>query len=275
MKSLHLRPFDVFVIVISLIALFAAFWLAAVYVNPENPGDVPFLLRKDTYDTVLPFLLGTVAVGGFALAYSRVQNSRERMIEKRRVAKAALDRRIKRLEEIYETVLGFFQNVRLQRRRIRGVLVHGHSDGSWRMRRGLFEEILMGLNEAQLTGERIMRTLDFEHDALQGEAPATDEEIERIKKLHADLRSQIGGIQGILRNVLRTAEWQGVTQGTDNDEDLVDVPDGLIQFADPKTTGNLGFRKIGESFDAFAQNIIQRIRELESESNQYSTGNEA
>lgn len=271
MKSLHLRPFDAFVIVLSLIALFAAFWLAAVYENPENPGSIPFLLRKDTYDTVLPFLLGTVAVGGFALAYSRVQNSRERLQERKKASKATLDRRIDRLEDIYETVLAFFQNVRLQRRRIRGLLIPGHQDGAWRMRRGVFEEILTELNAAQLSGERIMRTLDFEHDALQGDVPATEEETKRIKKLHTDLRSQIGGIQGILRNVLRSAEWQGVTQGTDNDEDLVDVPDGFVQFADSKTTGNLGFRKIAESFDAFAENIIQRIRELESESAGYSS----
>jgi hypothetical protein len=269
MKLPGIRPFDFFIFILSLIALFTAIQLAVFYVNKDNPLDVPFLLRPDTYDKVFPFLLGTVAVGGFALAYSRAQRSKEMALAERRIAKAALDKRVQRLQEVYEIVLNFFQNVRLQRRRLRGAFIPGQEKDSWKIRRGLFEEVSMALNEAQLAGERVVKTFDFEHDALKGESTSTENEIERMNKLQADLKSQIGGIQGILRNVLETAEWRGITKGTSSDEDLIAVPDGFVKFADPSTTGNLGFRKIGEHFDAFAINIVNRIRELESESNSF------
>lgn len=270
MEISRIKPFDFFIFLLSLIALFAAIGLAAFYENKDNPLDVPFLLRPDTYDKVFPFLLGTVAIGGFALAYSRVQRSKERILSERQVAKTALDKRVQRLQEVYEIVLTFFQNVRLQRRRLRGAFIHGQEKGCWKIRRGLFEEVSIALNEAQLDGERVVKTFDFEHDALKGKAIPTESENERLKKLQHDLKSQIGGIQGILRNVLRTAEWQGITQGTSNDEDLIIVPEGFVKFADSSTKGNLGFRKIGEHFDAFAVNIVERIRELESESNSFS-----
>lgn len=265
MKKPTLSPFDLLVAFLSFLSLLAAFFLATVYANKDNPVDVPFLLRPDTYDKVFPFLLGTVAVGGFALAYSRAQRSKEKALEKRRVAKAALEVRIHRLQDLYETVLNCFQDIRLQRRCLRESFVPGQKENTWKIRRGVFERVSRALSEAQLSGERVIKTLDFEHDALKGETNTTGPELERLKKLQIDLRSQIGGIQGVLRNVLRSSEWKGITQGTSSDEDLIDAPEGLVKFADSREKGNLGFRKIGEHFDAFAINIIQRIHELEAE----------
>lgn len=271
MKLRRPESFDLFISLLSLIAFFSAIGLAIFYANNDNPLDVPFLLRRDTYDKVFPFLLGTVALGGFALVYSRVRSSKEATLAKRRIAKAALDSRVQRLQEIYNTVLSLFQSVKLQRRRLRGAFIREHENSSWKIRRGLFEEVSAALNEAQLAGERVVKTFDFEHDALKGESPSSENEIDRLKKLQGDLKAQIGGIQGILRNVLRTAELQSITKGTSNHEDLIDVPDGFVKFADPNTaSGNLGFRHIGDHFDAFAVNIITRIRELESESNSFS-----
>ena len=265
MKKPVLSPFDTLIAFLSFLSLLFAILLATVYVNKNNPIEVPFLLRPDTYDKVLPFLLGTVAVGGFALAYNRAQRSKDRALEKRRVAKATLEVRIHRLQDLYETVLDCFQNIRLQRRCLRESFVPGQKENTWKIRRGVFENVSKALSEAQLSGERVIKTLDFEQDALRGETITTGPEIERLKKLQIDLRSQIGGIQGVLRNVLRTSEWKGITQGTSSDEDLIDVPDGLVKFADSREKGNLGFRKIGEHFDAFAVNIIKRIHELEEE----------
>jgi len=261
-----IKPSAFFYFFLSLVALLIAIGLAVFYKNDNNPDTVLFILRPDTYDKVFPFLLGTVAAGGFALAYSIARQSQEQILEQRRMARTLVDRRIQRLQGIYETILTCFQNIRLQRRRLRGAFIPGKSADSWQMRRGLFEEVVMMLNEAQLTGERIMKTFDFEHDTLKGALNLTQDEIEQIEKLQHDLRSQIGGIQGILRNVLRTAEWIGITEGTSNEEDLIDVPDGFIKFADSGTSGNLSFRKITEHFDAFAINILRRIRELEFES---------
>lgn len=271
MKLRRPEAFDLFISLLSLIAFFSAIGLAVFYANSDNPLDVPFLLRRDTYDKVFPFLLGTVALGGFALVYNRVRSSREATLEKRRIAKIALDSRVQRLQEIYDTVLSLFQSVKLQRRRLRGAFIREHENSSWKIRRGLFEEVSAALNESQLAGERVVKTFDFDHDALKGESPSSENEIDRLKKLQSDLKSQIGGIQGILRNVLRTAELQSITKGTSNHEDLIDVPDGFVKFAAPNSTsGNLGFRHIGDHFDAFAVNIIARIRELESESNSFS-----
>lgn len=265
MKQQIISFFDFFIALFSVLALLAAIGLAAVYVNQNNPIDVPFLLRPDTYDKVLPFLLGTVAIGGFALAYSRIQRSKEKALEKRRIAKATLEGRVKRLQDLYETVLVCFQTIRLQRRRLRVAFVPGQTEDAWKIRRGVFESVSKALSEAQLAGERVIKTLDFEHDALKGESLSTEAEIEKLRKLQDDLKSQVGGIQGVLRNVLRTSENKGITQGTSNDEDLIDVPDGFVKFTNSHETGNFGFRKIGEYFDAFAINIIKRIRELEAE----------
>jgi len=261
------KLFDFLVLLLSLIALLAAIGLATLYVNKDNPQDVSFILRKDTYAKVFPFLLSTVAVGGFTLAYRRAQQAKEKKIAHRRIVKQQLAQRSKRLQQVYETVLVFFQSVKLQRRQLRGAFIG--SEGNWKMRRGLYEDVLLVLNQSQLEGERILKILDFEQDALAGGGNPTEEEIKRLEKLQHDMKSQIGGIQGILRNVTRTAEWCSVTAGTANDEDLVDLPGGVVQFADPQTKGNLGFRKIGDHFDAFARNIITRIRELESESASY------
>ncbi len=268
--SLPLTKFSAFFyFFLSLVALFMTIGLAVFYKNGDNPDTVLFILRPDTYNNVFPFLLGTVAAGGFALAYSIARQSQERILEQQRVAKNLVDRRVQRLQEIYETTLSCFQNIKLQRRRLRGALILDKSAGSWQMRRGLFEEVVMMLNEAQLAGERIMKTFDFEHDNLKSTFNLTKDEIERIKKLHGDLRSQIGGIQGDLRNVLKTAELIGITEGTSNEEDLVNIPDDFIKFANSDASGNLSIRKIAEYFDAFAIGILKRIRELELESDSY------
>lgn len=248
----RIQPSALFYFFLSLLALVVAIGLAALYKNDNNPGTVLFILRPDTYDKVFPFLLGTVAAGGFALAYNIAKQSQEQYLEQRRVSQALVDRRIQRLQEIYETILTCFQDIRLQRRRIRGALIPGKSAGSWQMRRALFEEILMRLNEAQLAGERIMKVFVFEHDTLQGASSLTNDEIDKISKIQDDLKSQIGGIQGILRNVLRSAEWIGITEGTSNEESLISLPDGIIKFSDSSASGNLSFRKITEHFDAFA-----------------------
>ncbi len=268
----RIQPSALFYFFLSLVALIVAIGLAALYKNDDNPDTVLFILRPDTYDKVFPFLLGTVAAGGFALAYNIARKSQEQYLEQRRASQALVDRRIQRLQEIYETILTCFQDIRLQRRRLRGALIPGKSSGSWQLRRGLFEEIVMRLNEAQLAGERIMKVFVFENDTLQGASFLTDAEIEKINKIQDDLRSQIGGIQGILRNVLRTVEWIGITQGTSNEEDLIDLPDGMIKFSESGASGNLSFRKITEHFDAFAICILNRIRELESESDSYGKG---
>ncbi len=265
MKKIEINLIDTLIAFLSLVALAGAIYLAVIYANKNNPADVPFLLRPDTYDKVFPFLLGTVAVGGFALAYTRVQRSREKALEKRRISRAALGVRIKRLQGLYEIVLDCFQNIRLQRRRLREAFIRDEDENTWKIRRGVFEVVSKALSEAQIAGERVIKTLDFERDALIGEINTSEEEVERLRKLQDDLKSQIGGIQGVLRNVLRTSEWKGVTQGTSSDEDLINAPDGFIKFCDSKESGNLGFRKIGEHFDAFARNIIARIHELEEE----------
>lgn len=267
MPRIHIRTFDVCVFLLSITALVAAILLAILYVNDDNPDKVLFLLRKDTYDKVLPFLLSTVAVGGLALGYSRVQRLRERELEQRRIAKATLDRRIQRLQNIYETVLAFFHDVRLQRRRLRIEYVPAQKEGTWKIRRGLFEEVCRVLNEAQLAGVRIVKTLDFDQDALKGELPPIDSD--SIRKLHSNIKSQIGGIEGILRNVLKSAEWKGITDATTSDEDFVMVPEGFIKFADSGATGNLSFGKISQHFDAFSKNILQRIQELEKEASKF------
>ena len=162
---------------LSFFALLAAIFLATVYANKNNPVDVPFLLRPDTYDKVFPFLLGTVAVGGFALAYSRAQRSKEKALEKRRIAKATLEVRIHRLQSLYETVLDCFQSIKLQRRCLRDSFVPGQKENTWKIRRGIFEGVSKALSEAQLSGERVIKTLDFEHDALRGETITTETEI--------------------------------------------------------------------------------------------------
>lgn len=269
MNSPRIRGSALFYFCLSLIALFTAIGLAVFYKNDTNPDTVLFILRPDTYDKVFPFLLGTVVAGGFALAYSVARESHEKLLEQRRMAKTLVDRRIQRLQEIYETILTCFQAIRLQRRRLRGALVPGKSPDSWQMRRGLFEEIVMMLNDAQLDGERIMKTFDFERDTLRGATSLSQDELKQIERTLHDLRSQIGGMQGILRNVLRTTEWIGITEGTSSEEELIDIPDGFIKFADSGATGNLSFRKITEHFDAFAIGILKRIRELETESDSY------
>jgi len=266
-----MKTFDFIFFILSFIAFVAALGLALLYVNNNNPSDVLFLLRPDTYDKVFPFLLGTVAVGSFAFAFNRVQKHQELIKQQNKTAKSSLDNRIHRLQEIYETVLFLYQTIRLQRRRLRSAFTHGSNQDTWRVRRGLFEEVSLRLNESQLTGERIVKTFNFDENALKGELSLKNDETERIKKLQDNLKSQIGGIQGILRNVLKTAEWKGLTGGTSNDEDLIDVPEGFIKFCDSEAHGNLSFQKIAEHFDSFAHNIIIRIKELESERDHYGT----
>jgi hypothetical protein len=134
------------------------------------------------------------------------------------------------------------------------------------MRRGLFEDVSLKLNEAQLSGEKIVKTFEFEQDTLKGEINSSDQETERLRKLQDDLKSQIGGIQGVLRNVLKTSEWQSITSGTSCDEDLLIVPEGYVKFTERGSSGTLGFRQVGLHFDAFGSNILGRIRELELES---------
>lgn len=272
MTKLEIRPLDAIIAFFSVVALVGAVYLAAAYANQNNPPDVPFLLRPDTYDKVFPFLLGTVAVGGFASVYARVQRAREKALNDRRVSKAILEARIKRLQGLYEIVLNCFQNIRLQRRRLREAFIPEEDKKSWKIRRGIFEKVSMALSEVQIAGERVIKTLDFESDALIGEINTSEAEIERLMKLQDNLKSQIGGIQGVLRNVLRTSEWRGITKGSSSDEDLINVPDGFIKFCDSGETGNLGFRTVGEYFDAFARNITNRIHELEKEAITFSEG---
>jgi len=259
------QVFDLSILLLSVVALSGALGLAASYVNKDNPADTPFFLRPATYDKLFPFLLGTVAVGGFVLVYNREQKSKEMAIAHRQLVKATIDKRIHRLQDIYETVLSIYHSVKLQRRRLRGAYIPGDENDSWKIRRNIFEDVFIKLNEAQLAGERVVKTFDFEHDALKGALNHNDEEIERLKKLQSDMKSQIGGIQGILRNVLKTAELHGVTKGTSKDEDLINVTKGFIYFVDNNNDSNLGFNKIGKHFDAFSINIIKRIKELEDE----------
>jgi hypothetical protein len=257
-----LRPFDIFLIIVSVFAFGAACQLAMRYVNSDNPESVAFVLRKDTYDKLLPFLLGTVAVGAGALLYNRVQQEREKSRVQMQVEKMELEARIKSLQEIYDTVLVFFQNIKLQRRRLRLELIEVPQNGTWKMRRNLFEDIMTELNDAQLTGERIIRTLDFQQEKL-GERSSSDDERQQVKSLWTNMKSQIGGIQGVLRNVLRSAEWQSVTSGAQFDEDLVDVPSVIIKFADSRTNGNMSFGTLCEYFDSFGKNVNTRIHILE------------
>jgi len=45
--------------------------------------------------------------------------------------------------------------------------VFDEETGQWKVRRLLLEEALLGLNESQLAGEKIAKTLDFEQDAIK------------------------------------------------------------------------------------------------------------
>jgi hypothetical protein len=266
MNNPRISKLDMMIFAVSICALVGAFVLAMSYVNNTNPDSVPFLLRPDTYGKVLPFLLGTVVAGGFALAYQKSLQLKEARSAKRKAEKALLDQRIRRLQELYDIALTLFQRIRLQRRRMRIALVPGATDGTWRLRRQVFEEVCAALNVSQLAGERIVRTLDFDAASLQGILDQTEDQ-SILLKLQSDLKSQIGGLQGILRNVLRTAELSGATTNADSPEALVEVPSGLIKFSESGSSGNLGFRKISEHYDAFAKQILGRLRQLEAESN--------
>jgi hypothetical protein len=265
MKNPHLSTVDIMIFVASMCALTAATTMAMMYANNTNPDSVPFLLRPDTYGKVLPFLLGTVVAGGFALAYQRISQLREARTASRKADKALIDRRIKRLQELYDICLTLFQSIRLQRRWMRIALIPGESDGAWKLRREVFESICRSLNESQLSGEKIVKTLNFDSDALQSTIESADEQL-IATKLQTDLKSQIGGLQGILRNVLKTAELQGSTKMACSPESLIDVPAGMIRFSESGSSGNLGFRKISEYHDAFSRQILARIRKLEAES---------
>ncbi|TRU03958.1 MAG: hypothetical protein EWV60_21720 [Microcystis sp. Msp_OC_L_20101000_S702] len=250
--------------------------LSFIYVNNDNPKTTPFVLRKDTYDKLFPFLLGTVAVGGFALAYTRIQRSKEEEIARKKAAKALLERRIKRLQEIYTIVLTLYQNIRLQLRRLSIAFIFDKYDGQWKIRRSLFEEVLFALNESQMAGEKIVKTLEFEQDAIKSvrqKHDSDDEDNQEYEKLIDDLRAQIGGIEGVLRNVLKLVEWQSITVGTSSEEDLVAVPQKFVNFVETSSTGNLGFLKIIQYFNKFSKNIRLRIAILETEHESY--GNES
>lgn len=266
MSNPRVTRLDVAIFAVSCFALVGAFVLAISYANSTNPDSVLFLLRPDTYGKVLPFLLGTVVAGGFALAYQKVLQLNEARATKRKADKALLDQRIRRLEELYDIALALFQRIRFQRRRMRIALIPGETDGTWKLRRQIFEEVCAELNESQLAGERIVRTLDFDAESLQGILVKPGDEPIRLK-LQSDLKSQIGGMQGILRNVLRATELIGATANADSPEALVAVPGDLIEFSESGSSGNLSFRKISEFYDAFAKQILGRLRQLEAESN--------
>jgi hypothetical protein len=270
----HEKILDLGIFLISVVSLFSALLLSFIYVNNDNPKTTPFVLRKDTYDKLFPFLLGTVAVGGFTLVYTRIQRSKEEEIARKKATKALLGRRITRLQEIYTIVLTLYQNIRLQLRRLSIAFVFDEETGQWKVRRSLLEEALLGLNESQLAGENIVKTLDFEQDAIKsGKDKSTNEDVqsnEEYERLIGDLKSQIGGIEGVLRNVLKLVEWQSITGGAKSDEDLVGVPQKFVNFARPGSTGNLGFLKIIQYFDKFSKNIRLRMAILEAEFESYS-----
>jgi len=268
----HTKLLDLGILILSVVALCSALLLSFIYVNNDNPKTTPFVLRKDTYDKLFPFLLGTVAVGGFALAYTRIQRSKEDEIARKKAAKALLERRIKRLQEIYTIVLTLYQNIRLQLRRLSIAFIFDEGDERWTIRRSLFEEALLALNESQMAGEKIVKTLEFEQDAIKSvrqKHDSHDENNQEYEKLIDDLRSQIGGIEGVLRNVLKLVEWQSVTVGTSSDEDLVAVPQKFVDFVKTSSTGNLGFLKIIQYFNKFSKNIRLRIALLEAEYESY------
>ncbi|MCA2811965.1 MAG: hypothetical protein IM477_05185 [Microcystis sp. M090S1] len=272
----HTKLLDLGILIFSVVALCSAMLLSFIYVNNDNPKTTPFVLRKDTYDKLFPFLLGTVAVGGFALAYTRIQRSKEEEIARKKAAKALLERRIKRLQEIYTIVLTLYQNIRLQLRRLSIAFIFDKYDGQWKIRRSLFEEVLFALNESQMAGEKIVKTLEFEQDAIKSvrqKHDSDDEDNQEYEKLIDDLRAQIGGIEGVLRNVLKLVEWQSITVGTSSEEDLVAVPQKFVNFVETSSTGNLGFLKIIQYFNKFSKNIRLRIAILETEHESY--GNES
>lgn len=265
------KALDLGILLLSVASLAAALLLSFIYVNNDNPKTTPFVLRKDTYDKLYPFLLGTVAVGGFALVYTRIQRSKEEESARRKAAKALLDRRVKRLQEIYTVVLTLYQNIRLQLRRLSIAFVFDHATGQWKVRRSLLEEALLALNESQMAGEKIVKTLDFEKDAIASVKMEDDgnECNQDYEKLIDDLRSQVGGIEGVLRNVLKLVEWKSITEGSSGDEDLVAVPQKFVNFMETSSTGNLGFLKIIQYFNRFSRNIRLRIASLEAESQSY------
>lgn len=267
----HAKLLDLGILVFSVVALCSALLLSFIYVNNDNPKTTPFVLRKDTYDKLFPFLLGTVAVGGFALAYTRIQRSKEDEIARRKATKALLDRRIKRLQEIYTVVLTLYQNIRLQLRQLSIAFVFDKEAEQWKIRRCLLEEALLALNESQMAGEKIVKTLEFEQDVIKSvrESHNNNEDNKQYEKLIDDLRSQIGGIEGVLRNVLKLVEWQSITAGTSADEDLVAVPQKFVNFVETSSTGNLGFLKIIQYFNKFSKNIRLRIAILEAEYESY------
>ncbi|MBE9264462.1 hypothetical protein IQ224_20805 [Microcystis sp. LEGE 00066] len=268
----HTKLLDLGILIFSVVALCSAMLLSFIYVNNDNPKTTPFVLRKDTYDKLFPFLLGTVAVGGFGLAYTRIQRSKEDEIARKKAAKALLERRIKRLQEIYAIVLTLYQNIRLQLRRLSIAFIFDKYDGQWKIRRSLFEEVLFALNESQMAGEKIVKTLEFEQDAIKSvrqKHHSDDEDNQEYEKLIDDLRSQIGGIEGVLRNVLKLVEWQSITVGTSSEEDLVAVPQKFVNFVETSSTGNLGFLKIIQYFNKFSKNIRLRIAILETEYESY------
>ena len=258
---------------LSVVAFFIAICLASQYENQENPKETSPLLRSDTYNTVFPFLLGTIAAGGVALTYTRVQNSREIVVAKNKSAKALLKQRIERLQEIYVMVLNFFQDIRLNIRRLSLVLIHDPQDKEWKIRRSLWEDITIALNKSQLVGEQIVKTLEFEEDALQslrkGDNNDSIEDIKKHEKLLDDLRSQVGGMEGVLRNALRILEWKSITIGTKNDNDYVIVPPDFVEFSKTSSDGNVSYLKIIQYFSKFSKNIRSRIAELEVEYESY------
>jgi hypothetical protein len=269
-KRQYAKLLDLGILISSIIALCSALLLSFIYVNNDNPKTTPFVLRKDTYDKLFPFLLGTVAVGGFALAYTRIQRSKEDEIAQNKAQKALLDRKIKRLQEIYTVVLTLYQNIRLQLRRLSIAFVFDKETGQWKIRRSLFEEVLLELNESQMTGEKIVKTLEFEQDAVRSaRGSQNNNDNKEYEKLINDLRSQIGGIEGVLRNVLKLVEWQSITVGTSDNEDLVVVPQKFVNFVEVSSTGNLGFLKIIQYFNKFSKNIRLRIAILEAEYESY------
>jgi hypothetical protein len=269
LQKQHTKLLDLGILIFSVLALCSAMLLSFIYVNNDNPKTTPFVLRKDTYDKLFPFLLGTVAVGGFALAYTRIQRSKEDENARKKAAKALLDRRIKRLQEIYTVVLTLYQNIRLQLRRLSIAFIFDKETGQWKIRRSLFEETLLTLNEFQMAGEKIVKTLEFEQDAIRSVRGNHSDDDKEYEKLIGDLKSQIGGIEGVLRNVLKLVEWQSITVGTSANEDLIAVPQKFVNFVEISSTGNLGFLKIIQYFNKFSKNIRLRIAILEAEYESY------
>ena len=262
------RLLDLAIVACSVAALVAAMVLSFEYVNNENPRTTPFYLRKDTYDKLFPFLLGTVAVGGFVFTYTRIQRSREEEFARRKAEKAIIERRIRRLQEIYTIVLTLFQDIRLQRRRLGLAFIFDQDDGHWKVRRTLLEGTFFELSKSQLAGEKIVKTLKFDQDALKsinmrGDGNSKGNQLH--DKFMDDLRSQIGGVGGVLRNVLKLVQWQSVTAGTSDDESLVVVPQDFVDFLQKSSPGNLGFLKMIQFFNKFSKNIRLQIAILEAE----------